>query len=131
MKKNLSRTQKESGLKAGELRNIHLNGSDVTYILMRCRRRTIGMRIDRGGLTVRIPVRETLQWVESVLQNRADWIVTKLNEWKNKKPSGPAWEEGSIFPLLGAPWRVTVTPAQTVCMVPHQTGVGIEETQLN
>lgn len=130
MKKNLSRTQKESGLKAGELRNIHLNGSDVTYILMRCRRRTIGMRIDRGGLTVRIPVRETLQWVESVLQNRADWIVTKLNEWKNKKPSGPAWEEGSIFPLLGAPWRVAVTTVGTVCMVPLEAGAGVEDKQL-
>jgi predicted metal-dependent hydrolase len=130
MKKALSRTQKESGLKAGELRNIHLNGREVTYVLMRCRRRTIGMRIDRSGLTVRIPVRETLQWVESVLQNRADWIVTKLIEWKNKKPSGPAWEEGSVFPLLGAPWRVTITPTGTVRMVPQETVAGIEETQL-
>jgi predicted metal-dependent hydrolase len=130
MKKALSRTQKESGLKAGELRNIHLNGREVTYVLMRCRRRTIGMRIDRSGLTVRIPVRETLQWVESVLQNRADWIVTKLVEWKNKKPSGPAWEEGSVFPLLGTPWRVTVTPTGTVSMVPQETVAGIEETQL-
>ncbi|WON74840.1 SprT family zinc-dependent metalloprotease [Nitrosospira sp. Is2] len=129
MKKALSKTQKEGGLKAGELRNIHLNGREVTYILMRCRRRTIGMRIDRSGLTVRIPVRETLQWVESVLEKRADWIVTKLNEWKNRKPSGPAWEEGSIFLLLGAPWRVTVTTAGTVCMVPLDIGAGVEETQ--
>ena len=89
MKKALSRTQQESGLKAEELRNIHLNGREVTYILMRCRRQTIGMRVDRSGLTVRIPVRETLQWVELVLQKRADWIVTKLNEWKNRKPAGP------------------------------------------
>lgn len=130
MKKNLSKTQKESELKAGELRNIHLNGRNVTYILMRCRRRTIGMRIDHSGLTVRIPVRETLKWVESVLQNRADWIVTKLNEWKNRKPSRPVWEEGNIFPLLGASWRVTVTTAGTVCMLPLETVAGVEEEQL-
>ena len=130
MKKNLSRTPKESGLKAGELRNIHLKGRDVQYILMRCRRRTIGMRIDRCGLTVRIPVRETLQWVESVLQNRADWIVTKLNEWKNRKPSGPAWEEGSIFPLLGAQWRVAITTAGIVCMEPLDAGAGTGDKQL-
>ena len=128
MKKALSRTQQESGLKAGELRNIHLNGREVTYILMRCRRQTIGMRVDRSGLTVRIPVRETLQWVELVLQKRADWIVTKLNEWKNRKPSGPTWEEGSVFPLLGASWCVTVTPAGAVCMVP--LAAGVEESQL-
>ena len=131
MKKALTRTQKEKGLNAGELRRIHLNGREVTYTLMRCRRRTIGMRIDRSGLTVRIPVRETMQWVESVLQNRADWIVKKLNEWKNRKPRGPAWEEGSIFPLLGEPWRVTVTPAGMVRMIPLQASAGEEEKQLN
>jgi predicted metal-dependent hydrolase len=131
MKKALKRTEKGKGIKPGELRRIQLNGREVTYTLMRCRRRTIGMRIDRSGLTVRIPVKETMQWVESVLQNRADWIVTKLNEWKNKKPRGPAWEEGSIFPLLGEPWRVTVTPAGTVHMIPLQSSAGEEEKQLN
>ena len=64
-------------------------------------------------------------------QNRADWIVKKLNEWKNRKPRGPAWEEGSIFPLLGEPWRVTVTPAGMVRMIPLQTSAGEEEKQLN
>jgi predicted metal-dependent hydrolase len=108
---------KTSKLVANELRHINLNGSEVPYTLMRCRRKTIGMRVSSEGLTVRIPLKESLSWVESVLQKRADWIVTKLDVWKNRKPARPMWEAGAIFPLLGEPWQVTVTAAGLVQMV--------------
>jgi predicted metal-dependent hydrolase len=108
---------KTSKLAANELRHINLNGSEVPYTLMRCRRKTIGMRVSSKGLMVRIPMKESLSWVESVLQKRADWIVTKLDEWKNRKPPRPTWEEGAIFPLLGEPWQVTVTAVGVVQMV--------------
>ena len=122
---------KTSKLTANELRRINLNGSDVAYTLMRCRRKTIGMRVNSEGLTVRIPMRESLSWVESVLQKRADWIVTKLREWKNRKPNRPAWEEGATFPLLGEPWQVTVTPAGAVQMVQGSVKTGVKgEPQL-
>jgi predicted metal-dependent hydrolase len=117
MKKIAFQGTKTSKLAANELRHINLNGSEVPYTLMRCRRKTIGMRVSSEGLTVRIPMRESLNWVESVLQKRADWIVTKLDEWKNRKPARPTWEEGAIFPLLGEPWQVTVTAASAVHMV--------------
>ncbi|SCX37432.1 M48 family metallopeptidase [Nitrosospira sp. Nsp1] len=121
---------KTSKLAASEQRRINLNGNDVAYVLMRCRRKTIGMKIDREGLTVRIPPREPLCWVESVLQKRADWIVKKLDEWKNKKSSKPEWIEGAIFPLLGEFWQVKVTPAGVVQMVPVTANAAVEETQL-
>lgn len=117
MRKIQSKSPRTSKLAASELRRINLNGSEVAYTLMRCRRKTIGMRVSSDGLMVRIPIRESLSWVESVLQKKADWIVTKLDEWKNRKPSGPAWEEGGIFPLLGEPWQVAVTTAGSVQMV--------------
>jgi predicted metal-dependent hydrolase len=106
MEDNSPRTPRTAKLAASELRRINLNGTEVPYVLMRCRRKTIGMRINRSGLTVRIPLRESLGWVESVLQKRADWIVKKLEEWKNKKPRGPVWEEGEVFPFLGVPWQL-------------------------
>ena len=101
MKKVTFQGTKTSKLAANELRHINLNGSEVPYTLMRCRRKTIGMRVSSEGLTVRIPMKESLSWVESVLQKRSDWIVTKLDEWKNRKPARPTWEAGAIFPLLG------------------------------
>jgi predicted metal-dependent hydrolase len=117
MRKIPSKSPRTSKLAASELRRINLNGSEVAYTLMRCRRKTIGMRVSSEGLTVRIPIRESLSWVESVLQKKADWIVTKLDEWKNRKPKGPVWEEGGIFPLLGEPWQVAVTIEGAVQMV--------------
>ena len=50
-------------MSTGELRCINLNGKEVAYTLKRCKRRTIGMRIDSRGLTVRIPSRESLRRV--------------------------------------------------------------------
>ncbi len=117
MKKIAFQRTKTSKLVANELRHINLNGSEIPYTLMRCRRKTIGMRVSSEGLTVRIPMRESLSWVESILQKRADWIVTKLDEWKNRKPTPPAWEEGAIFPLLGEPWQVMVTLEGAVQMM--------------
>jgi predicted metal-dependent hydrolase len=102
----------------------------VTYTLKRCRRKTIGMRVDSTGLTVRIPTRESLRWVESVLQNRADWIVQKLDEWKNKKPRGPVWEEGAVFPLLGEPWRLVPTASGSAQMVQVSEKTRAEQKQL-
>ncbi|MBA4142767.1 MAG: M48 family metallopeptidase [Nitrosospira sp.] len=83
---------------------------------MRCPRTTIGMKVDHSGLSVRIPSRESVRWVESVLQTKADWIVKKLNSWHHRKPCGPKWEEGAIFPLLGEPWQVTITANGAVRM---------------
>ena len=97
----LNQRPKTSKLAASEQRRINLNGKDVAYILMRCRRKTIGMKINSEGLTVRIPPREPLCWVESVLQKRADWIVKKLDEWKNKKSSKPDVGRRCDFSIAG------------------------------
>ena len=56
MEDNSPRTPRTAKLAASELRRINLNGTEVPYVLMRCRRKTIGMRINSSGLTVRIPL---------------------------------------------------------------------------
>lgn len=117
MKKTSPQNPTSARLSAGELRRVSLNGNEVPYVLMRCKRKTIGMRIDNSGLTVRIPSRESLRWVESVLQKKADWIVKKLDEWKNRKPRSPVWEEGTVFPLLGEPWQLVAATAGSAQMV--------------
>ena len=102
MSENLNRV----GVPAGETRRVSLNGKEVVYTLKRCRRKSIGMKIDGDGLTVSIPPRESLRWVESALHDKADWVIKKLGEWENKKPARLVWEEGAVFPLLGKPWQL-------------------------
>src|SRR6184192_1945018 len=133
MRETLAQTSAAARLSAGELRRVNLNGNEVPYVLMRCKRKTIGMRVDSNGLTVRIPSRESLRWVESVLQKKADWIVKKLDEWKDRKPRGPAWEEGAVFPLLGEHWQLVATATGSAQMVRAPRDIrdtGTEEQQL-
>ncbi len=115
---------------ARELRRIKLNGNETTYTLMRCRRKTIGMRISAEGLTVRMPLMESVSWVETVLQKKAAWIVQKLAEWKNKNPARQVWYAGEILPLLGEPWQVTITSTGQVRMVRAGANVQAGNRQL-
>ena len=133
MLKNLFQFEDRRTATACETRCVSLNGKEVAYTLKRCRRRTIGMKIDSDGLTVRIPSRESLRWVESVLRDKAHWIVKKLDEWENKKSSQLAWEEESVFPLLGEPWRLAATATGVMRMTQATQATlkgGVEERQL-
>jgi predicted metal-dependent hydrolase len=130
MLKNLFQFEHRRTAPACETRCVSLNGKEVAYTLKRCRRRTIGMKIDSDGLTVRIPSRESLRWVESVLRDKADWIVKKLDEWENKKSSRLAWEEESIFPLLGEPWQLAATGTGVMRMTRATVKGGVKERQL-
>ena len=128
---NLSQSLKgDATALAGEIRRISLNGREVVYTLKRCRRKTLGMRIDNRGLTVRIPTKESLRWVESVLQNKADWILKKLDEWENKKTGRLAWEEESVFPLLGESWQLASTATGVMRMTRSTVRTCVEERQL-
>lgn len=115
---------------AEEIRRVSLNGKEVAYTLKRCKRRTIGMKIDSRGLTVRIPSRESLHWVESVLRNKADWVVEKLDEWKTRKSNELVWEEGAVFPLLGEPWQLAATAAGVMQMTRATVKTGAEDRQM-
>ncbi len=114
----------------GETYRVSLNGTEVVYTLKRCRRRTIGMKIDSYGLTVSIPPRESLRWVESALRDKADWVIRKLAEWTNKKLIRLVWEEAAIFPLLGEPWKLTKVASGSLKMTPLKITTETEDKQL-
>jgi len=77
------------------------DGRSVPYALkISARRRTIGLRVDQHGLTVHIPKRVAQHTVESLLQDKADWIVRKLAEWQ-ERPQAMAWQDGASLRHLG------------------------------
>jgi len=82
-----------------EQRSIQLAGKPVTYTLKRTgRRRSIGLRIDDRGLTVNMPSSASEKWLHSVLQEKAAWVVEKLESWQAKKPAPQQWVDGE--PIL-------------------------------
>jgi predicted metal-dependent hydrolase len=96
---------------AVEQRAAFLAGKHITYTLKRSsRRRSIGLRIDDKGLTVSMPLRTPEKWLDSVLQERADWVVGKLEGWQARRPQQINWIDGEHIPYLGELVRLRVMP---------------------
>jgi predicted metal-dependent hydrolase len=94
-----------------EQRNIHLSGKEISYTLKRSgRRRSIGLRIDERGLTVNVPLRASEKWLHSVLQDKADWVVEKLDSWQAKKAPPICWAEGARIPFRGEEFTLRLAP---------------------
>ena len=86
---------------AVEQRSVHLAGKPINYTLKRTsRRRSIGLRIDDNGLTVNIPVRASEKWLYTVLQEKADWVIKKLDSWQARQPAPTQWQDGQNLPFL-------------------------------
>ena len=103
-------------------REIRLNQAVVGYEFKRGKRRTIGFLVAPDGLVVSAPSRAPLHQVESALQHKADWIIRKLGESQqrcNRQASAQiVWRDGVIFPFLGAPLQVVLTPAASLRAAP-------------
>lgn len=94
---------------AVEQRTVELAGRPVSYTLKRSsRRRSIGLRIDDRGLTVNMPLRASEKWLRSVLQEKAHWVIDKLENWRANKPVPPQWVDGQHTSFLGKPLTLRV-----------------------
>lgn len=65
------------------------------------KRRSIGLRIDDRGLTVSVPLRSSEKWLRSVLQDKASWVIEKLDGWQVNSPIETRWADGETIPYLG------------------------------
>ena len=97
-------------------RTLQLDGVRVAFSLERGKRRTIGMVVGPEGLSVRAPRWTPLREIDAALQEKARWIVRKLQETTQRRQQQLdrqiVWAEGARFPYLG----------QTVCV--HLAGKG-------
>lgn len=97
---------------ASERRTILLAGQMVDYTLKRSsKRRSIGLSIDGDGLTVAMPLRSSERWLNSVLQDKADWIVEKLAEWQAHRPEPVRWRDGESIRFMGEMLTLRVVPS--------------------
>lgn len=83
-------------------RHIALGGRDVTYLLRRSRRRTIGLTIDQRGLRVGAPNRAPLGDIEALIHKHGQWVLDKLDAWQERPSLDPlAVHDGMVLPFLG------------------------------
>lgn len=94
-----------------------LNGREIAYTLKRCKRKSIGLKIDSDGLSISVPLQTALPRVETILQEKADWITKKLKHWSSKKNLVLTWTIDATYPLLGEPWQIAMKPSGEIQMV--------------
>lgn len=107
---------------AVEQRAALLAGKNISYTLKRSnKRRSIGLRIDDCGLTVSVPLRASEKWLHSVLQDKALWVVEKLDGWQRRKPVEINWADGEMIFYLGE--LITLRVQQSLFATPaHRYG---------
>ena len=86
-------------------REARLNGHLVAYEFRRARRKSIGFVVGTDGLAVSAPRWVGLAEVESALQERARWILAKLQEQDERArrlaSAKVEWRDGTTIPFLG------------------------------
>jgi len=96
-------------------REVLLDQVLVGYVFARGARRTIGMVVGAEGLSVRAPRWTPLREVDAALKEKANWIVRKLQETRERHArqlrSHIEWRDGAQMPYLGGVLRVVLNPA--------------------
>lgn len=96
---------------AAEQRSIHLADKLVSYTLKRSsKRRSIGLQINERGLTVSMPLRASEKWLHSVLQEKAQWVLDKLENWQGRQAPVQKWAEGETILFRGETFTLRVFP---------------------
>ncbi len=95
-------------------REVRLKGTRVAYEFVRGRRRTIGFMVGPQGLSVRAPRGVTLKDIDAALVDKADWILRKLDETRDRhdriEAARVVWKDGAQFAYLGQPVLLLLDP---------------------
>ena len=95
-------------------REIRLNEHVVAYALKRARRRSIGFIVGTEGLSVNAPKWVGVHDIEAALQEKARWILKKLQEQQERaqrlQSAKVEWRDGTSLPFLGETVIVVLDP---------------------
>ena len=83
-------------------RSVRLADREVTYLLRRSHRRSVGLRVDHRGLIVGAPVSATLAAIDDIVRRHGAWVVEHLDRWRERLPTAVLrLSEGLRLPWLG------------------------------
>ncbi len=95
-----------------------LDGVLVAYAFKRGKRRTIGFSVGAEGLAVSAPKWVLLNEIDRAVQEKAGWIVKKLQETRERHKRLEAvridWKDGASLPFMGGVLTVVLDPRQSV-----------------
>jgi predicted metal-dependent hydrolase len=90
---------------ARDQRQAVLLGERVPYTFRRSSRKTIGFSVGDEGLTITAPRWVRLADVDAAMEEKARWILTKLNEQRERREQlvqrRVEWRDGATLPFMG------------------------------
>lgn len=108
-------------------REIRFGEHVVAYELRRARRRSIGFVVGAEGLSVSAPRWVGLGDVEAALREKANWILRKLHEQRERADrvaqARVDWRDGASIPFLGRPVTVRLDPHAAGAMLDAEAGL--------
>ena len=109
-----------------------LDGVLVAYAFKRGKRRTIGFSVGAEGLAVSAPKWVLLNEIDRAVQEKAGWIVKKLQETRERHKRLEAvridWKDGASLPFLGGVLTVVLDPRQSVSAMMVQPVSAVADT---
>ncbi len=99
------------------------SGEQLHYQLERRQRRTVGLKITAEGLVVHAPKRLAQSLLESLIAQKADWILKKLSARNENKIPALQWQDGEQLLLLGNTVTLSVRQDERSRAVSHQPGL--------
>lgn len=99
------------------------SGVQLHYQLERRQRRTVGLKITADGLIVHAPKRISQSLLDSLITQKADWILKKLNTRNENRMPAPQWQDGEQLLLLGNSVTLSVRHDARSKAVSHQPGL--------
>lgn len=76
------------------------------------RRKTISLVIRRGLVKVLAPDYVQMNVLHQFVQEKSAWVVAKLNEYSDTRPTQLLYQSGDKIPFFGASLRLDVIPVQ-------------------
>ena len=93
-------------------RHALLHGVTVSYRFERSRRKSIGFTVGPEGLVVRAPGWVPMREIDAAVQEKASWILAKLQQMRERArlplAPEPQWVHGADLPYLGGTVRLCV-----------------------
>lgn len=105
------------------MREVKLSGRVQSYELIRAHRRTVGLRVHGGKVTVRAHPSVPVGWIEDWLVQKAAWIdrqlVAQRERFEAEDPYPLEWRMPQ--PIFGERWQVVPAPFPAVGRLDAQT----------
>lgn len=88
----------------------------IGYVLLRRRRKTIGLQVSENGLRISAPSWATYAQIDQAITQKSDWILRKLHEWNERKAklslAQSQWCDGGRIPYLGVQITLKLRPSE-------------------